>query len=192
MPAINPTEIVHRIKKFDDQASAELLPLIYDQLRIIAANYLRYEAGAQSIQPTDLVHEAYARLVDPTNFKSKDRAHFLAIAARAMRNVLVDHARRRLTDKRGAGWQRISFREDSSSKDSVEITFLDMDDALKRLSGHDKRMAIVVELRYFGGLTIKEVSECLDVTLTSVKDDWQFAKAWLARELNNTDSKTDL
>ena len=185
MPRPDATEIVQRIGSLDDPAAEELLPLVYDELRKLAGSYLRRNPGSQSIQPTDLVHEAFAALIDRTVTRSRDRARFFAVAARAMRTIIVDHARRRMSQKRGGGWQRVTFTENKAAAQPVEFDLIDLDNALTKLRMQHDRIATVVELRFFGGLTIKEAAETLEVSDSTIKGDWLFAKAWLERELKN-------
>ncbi len=161
----------------------QLFALIYDELRRIAAGLLRRERPEHTLQPTALVHEAYLKLVDQTRIRWQDRAHFLGIAARAMRQILVDHARGRAAKKRGGGRQRVTLDEGLLAEEGKELELLALDDAMTRLAGFDERAARVVELRIFGGLTVTEIALVLGVSKRTVDGDWSVARMWLAREL---------
>jgi RNA polymerase sigma factor (TIGR02999 family) len=165
-------------------ASAEqLFELVYDELRRLAQSLLRRERPEHTLQPTALVHEAFLRLVGETSISWQDRAHFLGIAARAMRQILVDHARRRGAVKRGGGWQRVTLtgEEPAAPGDALEI--LELHEALDRFAALDARAARVVELRVFGGLTVQETAHLLEVSPRTVDGDWAVARLWLSREL---------
>jgi RNA polymerase sigma factor (TIGR02999 family) len=144
---------------------------------------MRGERPDHTLQPTALVHEAYCRLIDDSRVGWQDRAHFIGIAARAMRQVLVDHARRRAAAKRGGSWQRLTFNEKLGIAAVSETELLDLDGALRRLADLDERTARVVELRVFGGLTAEETGHVLGVSRSTVQRDWDMARMWLAREL---------
>jgi RNA polymerase sigma factor (TIGR02999 family) len=161
-----------------------LLPLVYEELHRIARHHLRREAEGHTLSTTELVHEAYLRLVDQDRVQWIDRAHFLAVAARAMRRILVDHARRRLAGKRGGALRPVSLDEVASlgTDDRAEI-LLTLDEALSRLAALDPRLEQVVECRFFGGLTEAEAAAALGVTDRTVRRDWVKAKGWLYREL---------
>lgn len=187
------TELLSRIDDDASPAAAELLPLVYDELRRLAASYMRAERTDHTLQPTALVHEAYARLIGGPAPRFKDRAHFLGVAARAMRRVLVDHARGYNAAKRGGAgayaaagriWERATLDEAIAAGDTLGPQLLDLDDAMDRLAALDQRAARVVELRFFGGLTIQESAAVLNVATSTVEDDWALARAWLARELS--------
>ncbi len=168
------------------EPAAELLPLHYDELKRLAAGYMRRERGDHTLQPTALVHEAYLKLADRTAPGWKSRSHFVAGCALAMRRVLVDHARARGRAKRGADWHRVTLAEIPDSPLARQLTFeevLHLNDALDRLVELDARQARVVELRFFGGLSVAEVAEVLDVSRRTVEGDWTHARAWLGREL---------
>lgn len=170
------------------ESAEALMPLVYDELRRLASRFLGGERRDHTLQPTALVHEAYLRLVDQTRVNWRGRTHFIAIAARMMRRLLIDHARRRGSAKRGEGWQRVTLAEGVASGDAPEMDpsgLLDLHEALERLSGCDERQARVVELRYFGGLTTKEIAEVLGVSTRTVEGDWTHARAWLRRELSS-------
>jgi RNA polymerase sigma-70 factor (ECF subfamily) len=177
------TNILSRIQRVDDAAAAELLPLVYDELRQLAARYMDRARAGHTLQPTALIHEAYLKLISGEQaFNS--RAHFIGVAAHAMRQVLVDHARRRQADKRGGDWVRVTLDHADPSATVSCDEVLALHEAMDRLAAKQERLAHVVELRYFGGLTIKETAVVVGVSHTTVEDDWSLAKAWLARELD--------
>lgn len=167
----------------DPTAPAALLPLVYEELRGLAAAYLAGERPDHTLQATALVHEAYLRLVDQTRADWKDRAHFRAVAATVMRRILIDHARSRGRQKRQAGGQRLSFEAALAISAEPNEDLLTIDEALTRLAERDARKARVVELRFFGGLGVDETATVLGVSDRTVKNDWSFAKAWLLREI---------
>lgn len=156
-----------------------LLPLIYDELRRLAMNYLRRERPDHTLQATALVHEAYLRLVDQSRVNWQNRAHFFGIAAQIMRRLLVDYARRHNAEKRGADFQKLTLDEniERAVERSEEIVALDR--ALEALAAIDEQKARIVELRYFGGLTVEETAEVMGVTPITIKRHWRMAKAWL-------------
>lgn len=160
-----------------------LLPHIYDQLKGMAHVQLSRERGRDVLQTTALVHEAYVRLVDDTRVTRKGRAYFFGAAARAMRQILVDHARRANALKRGGGQVLESLHEGSGAVDAFAAELLDLHGALERLGEHSPRQARVVECRYFGGLSVQETADALDLSPRTVKYDWAMARAWLYREL---------
>ncbi len=162
----------------------QLMPLVYDELRRLAQGQLRRERVAHTLQPTALVHEAYLRVIDQDQVDWESRAHFLAIAAKVMRQVLIDHARRRGAQKRGGEWQRITIGKAESSQDrEEEVDLIALDDALKKLAEMDERKSRVVELRFFGGLSMPEVATALNVSQRTAEADWYMARAWLRAEI---------
>jgi RNA polymerase sigma factor (TIGR02999 family) len=163
----------------DAAARDRLVPLVYAELRRRAAAHLRREPRPPSLQPTDLVHEAYLRLVNQQRAAWQNRAQFLAVAAETMRRVLVDRARAHLAAKRSGQWSRISLHPDVASFDPLDVDALDLDAALTRLAAIDARKSRVAELRFFGGLSLEEAAEVLQISLATVERDWQFARAWL-------------
>jgi RNA polymerase sigma factor (TIGR02999 family) len=170
----------------DESALEKLTPLVYRELYRLAAGYMRREQPEHTLQATALVNEAYLRLIDWKNVQWKNRGHFLGVAAQLMRRVLVDYARSRRYSKRGGGARPVSLDEASPlAHDRLRI-LVDVDEALNRLAAIDPRRARVVELRYFGGLTVEETAEILDVSPITVIRNWNFAKAWLLRELDAT------
>lgn len=174
------------------QSPDELMPQVYDELRRLAANYLRHERPGQTLQATALVHEAFLRLSKEKNQPWKNRTHFLAIAALSMRQILVQRARARNADKRGGGAEKIALDESVMSRRSPEgeaglaggVDVLALDTALEKLAALDAQQAKIVELRYFGGLTVEEVAEALDISPATVKRHWTVARAWLHKELS--------
>ena len=183
----HPTESVTRllieVSKGDRDAVDLLLPVIYDELRKLAANYLRRERPDHTLQPTALVHEAYIRLVDQTRVNWQNRAHFFGVAAQIMRRLLVDHARKHNAEKRGQDFQLISLDENIDRAVERSSELIALDDALKTLAEFDEQKARMVELRYFGGLSIEETADVLGVTPTTIKRHWRFAKAFLHGEI---------
>lgn len=173
----------------DTTALEQLLPLIYDELRRVAARQLRGERVNHTLQPTALVHEVYLRLVDQRQVHWQDRAHFLGVAAQTMRRILVDHARRHTARKRNDGVQCVSIDDAKDLAAAQEVPLLALDHALARLEAVDSELARIVELRAFGGLTIEEAAHVLKVSPSTAKRDWRTAKAWLNRELG-ADSRT--
>ena len=160
-----------------------LAPLVYDELRRQARRQLHGERAGHTLQPTALVHEAFLRLVEQRRAQWQNREQFFAVASRAMRRVLVDHARARMAAKRGDGQTLVALDEARAPSASPGVDVLALDRALDRLAGLDPRQARVVELRYFGGLTAPETAAALDVSLATVNRDWAMARAWLFREL---------
>lgn len=163
----------------------EILPLVYHELRKLAAQYLRKERPDHTLQPTALVHEAYLKLVDISEVNWQDRMHFFAVSSQIMRNILVDHARARLSEKRGGGIQKIELDEAISFSNSSSVNLIELDDALKHLAEFDEQQCKIVELRFFGGLTIEEIARVLNISPATVKRDWVMAKAWLHKTLKN-------
>ena len=175
------TGLLHAWSGGDPAALDRLLPVVYDELRRMAQNRLRGERADHTLGTTGLVHEAYLRLVDVQQVQWNDRAHFLAMASRTMRRVLVDYAKARNAQKRGGGAEHMSLDEQFLSDEDAE-TVLDLDDALTRLEGLAPRPAQALECRYFGGLTNDEAATALNVSVATVERDLRFARAWLARE----------
>ena len=179
------TELLTRWGQGDDAALAELTPLVYDELRRLAHRHMGAERAGHTLQTTALVNEAYLRLADQTNPRWQNRAHFFAVAARAMRRILVSYARSQRSQKRGGGALKMELEEVAlvSPEESKEIT--DLHEALERLTGLDSRKAQVVELKYFGGLNYDEIAEVLKIARITVRRDWEFARLWLYTELHN-------
>jgi RNA polymerase sigma factor (TIGR02999 family) len=169
-------------------AMEKLAPIVYGDLRLLARHYMRAERGNITLQTTALVNEAYLRLVDCDRMRFKDRAHFFAISAQFMRRILVDHARRRNL-KRGAGMQRISLDEVATIGPESDAGLVRLDDALGALARFDPRKAQIIELRFFGGLSVEETAEVLNISAITVMRDWSTARAWLYRELSRASSE---
>jgi RNA polymerase sigma factor (TIGR02999 family) len=168
----------------DEQALERLVPLVYQELHRIAVRYMARERPDHTLQATALVNEAYVRLVDAKGVSWQDRAHFFAISARTMRHILVDFARSRRYKKRGGGADPVSLDESLVIQGRPGTDLVALDDALNSLAAMDPRRSRVVELRFFGGLTVEETAEVLKVSPETVMRDWKLAKAWLLRELN--------
>ncbi len=179
MPA-DVTQILLRWSEGDQEAFDQLLPLVYDQLKKLAHARLRGERPDHTLNTTGLVHEAYLKLVDINRVQWQDRAHFLAMASRAMRRILVDYALRRKALKRGGGVDDVTLEEDRLIPEDYAETLLEIDDALRRLEAIHPRQSQALELHYFGGLTQKEVGHVLGISQPTVARDLRFARAWLA------------
>jgi RNA polymerase sigma factor (TIGR02999 family) len=181
------TDLLAQWSRGDDAALAELTPLVYEELRRVAHHHLSGQRPGHTLQTTALVNEVYLRLADQTNPRWQNRAHFFAVAARAMRQILVSYARSNRAQKRGGGGVRIELDESAilSPEQSKEI--VDLHEALERLSTLDARKAQVVELKFFGGLNYEEIAEVLKIARITVRRDWEFAKLWLYTELNSVD-----
>lgn len=184
MPTEEVTNLLNRINKGDGDAPERLLPLVYDDLRRLAHAYFAKEDTDHTLQATALVHEAYIRLVNWENVSWQNRAHFFAVAAEVMRKILIDHARRKNAQKRDGG-QKILLDDAISFSKNKELDLVKLDEALQALEKLDKRQAKIVELRFFGGLTIEETAYILKISETTVRREWTFAKAWFQRELQN-------
>jgi len=167
----------------DQQAASQLVPLVYSELRQMAARYMRRERVDHTLQTTALVHEAYLKLVEQTHAGWKSRAHFFAVAAQVMRHILIDHARGHLREKRGGGQPVIQLDEGLVFSPEQSSELLQVDAALRRLAELDPRQGKIVELRFFGGLTVEETAAVLGISPKTVKRDWSVAKAWLHGEL---------
>lgn len=166
-----------------DQTLEQLVPLVYEELRELALRFLRRERRSHTLQPTALIHEAYLRLAAQRAISWNDRNHFVGIAARAMRQVLIHHAESRRTAKRGGAWQRVELDNVVSLFEERSLDLLQLDDALKRLQEFDPDLARIVELRFFGGLTVRETARVMEAPVRSIERDWAIARAWLLREL---------
>jgi RNA polymerase sigma-70 factor (ECF subfamily) len=182
----NVTKLLIDLSNGDRNAVDLLLPVIYDELRKLAASYLRRERPDHTLQPTALVHEAYLRLVDQTRVNWQNRAHFFGVAAQLMRRLLVDHARKHNAEKRGQDFQKLSLDENIDRAVERSAELIALDDALQALAAFDEEKARLVELRYFGGLSIEETADVLGVTPTTIKRHWRFAKALLHGEMQKT------
>ena len=167
----------------NETARDALIPLVYDELRRLAGHYMALERSAHSLQATALVHEAYLRLIDQRQARWQGRAHFFALASRMMRRILVDYARGRHYAKRGGAARRVSLDEAMVVSEEKTQDVVALDEALTRLAAIDFRKSQVVELRYFGGLSIEEIAEVLKISVVTVRRDWSTAKAWLYRDM---------
>jgi RNA polymerase sigma-70 factor, ECF subfamily len=179
------TKLLSEVSTGNQDAAASVFALVYDELRRLAASALRHERPDHTLQPTALVHEAYLRLADEPQGRWENRAHFLAVAARAMRRILVDHARSRNARKRGSGAVRFSIEdvEDPVVAQGQDLDLVVLDEALARLTALDPRQGRIVELRFFGGLSVEETGAVVGASPRTVKRDWQLARVWLKREM---------
>jgi len=184
-PPATITQLLIRWRGGDRAALDELAPHVYSELRRLAKYYLRQERPGHTLQASDLVHEAYLRLVDEKEIGWQNRAHFFGIAAVRMRHILVEHARGRQAAKRGGGEYRLSLSEADRLAEKRDVNLLALDDALRRLEAMDGQKARIVELRYFGGLTIEETAEVLKLSPATIKRDWSMARAWLRSEISH-------
>lgn len=174
----------------DDSSVSRLLPHVYEELRALAGRCLAAERSDHTLQATALVHEAYVRLAGSNGRAWTDRAHFFRLAAKTMRHILVDHARRRTADKRGAGAQALALTETALLLDKDHAELLEIDDALRSLAALSAEKARVVELRYYGGCTIDETAEALGISTATVERHWRFARAWLKAQLTGDEQPT--
>jgi RNA polymerase sigma factor (TIGR02999 family) len=177
------TQILHAIEQGDTKAADELLPLVYDDLRKLAACRMANDAPGQTLQPTALVHEAWLRLVGNENQKWDGRAHFFGAAAEAMRRILIDNARRKRALRHGGGQQRIDIQKVEIATAAKEDELLAINDALEKFAVQDKQKAELVKLRYFVGLSFEESAEILNISLPTAKRWWAYARAWLYEEI---------
>jgi RNA polymerase sigma factor (TIGR02999 family) len=169
----------------DEIAFEQLMPLVYDELRLMARGYMRRQPSGHTFQTTELIHEAYLKLAAQDNQSWQNRAHFFGVAAKAMRHILVDYARRKHRGKRGGLAERITLHENLTTAANSAQEIVALDDVLNQLAALDERKAKVVEMKFFGGLTLKEIAEVLKVSPETVQRDWIFARTWLFRELAN-------
>ena len=177
------SDLAARASRHDGAALSELMPLVYDELRRLARGYLRRERRAQTLQPTALVNEAYLRLLKDRKQDWRTRAHVIGIAAASMRQILIEAARARGAQKRGGDFARVTLDEGLVADETRTVDVLAVDDALNRLSAFDPQQAKLVELRFFGGLTIEESAEALGISPATVKRHWAVARAWLQNEI---------
>lgn len=184
-PSRDVTGLLDDWTRGDARALDRLLPLVYDELRRVAARQLRRERADHTLQPTALVHEAYVKLIDQRQVDWRNRAHFYGVASQVMRRLLVDHARRHTANKRGHGLERVSIDEALEVPAPSQIPILVLDEVIARLEKIDRRLAQLVEVRAFGGCTLEEAAEVLKVSESTAKRDWRTAKAWLMRELRS-------
>jgi RNA polymerase sigma-70 factor, ECF subfamily len=182
-----PQEVSQLLRAWSDGDSAafdKLMPLVYDELRQMAKRYMDRQPAGHTLQTTALIHEAYLRLVDQSEVHWQNRAHFFGVAAKAMRHILVDYARTRQAAKRGGAVQQVALDEAATVSVEQAAELAALDDALESLAAFDRRKSQVVELRYFGGLTVEETAEVLHVSPETVARDWRLARTWLLRELS--------
>jgi RNA polymerase sigma factor (TIGR02999 family) len=187
-----PTDVATLLGELDvgnDKAVAELVVLLYSELRSLASRYLRRERSDHTLQTTALVHEAYLRLADQREVRWKNREQFLGVAAQLMRRILVDYSRGHDAKKRGQGFEKVFLEEAAGVSKGKAADVIALDEALTRLAEFDPQQARLVELRFFGGLSIEEAAGVLGVSRTTVKRNWNLSKAWLARELRRGDQK---
>ena len=180
------TRLLQQWSNGQEQALDRLVPHIHNELRKLAAGYLRRERPDHTLQPTALVNEAFLKLIDQRAVKWQNRAHFFGIAAQAMRRILVDHARTHAADKRGGGAQKVPLDEAHAIGPMVDVDLLALDEALTRLAAIDPQQSRIVELRFFGGLTMEEAAEVMRISPATIGREWRIAKAWLSAELGRT------
>lgn len=183
MPTQQVTLLLNQLSSGDNKVVDQLLPVVYDDLQKMAHNQLRRERANHTLNTTALVHEAYLKLVDQKNTNWKNRAHFYAICAQAMRRILINYAKSRLAEKRGSGEILATFSEEAFIRETRAEELVVLDDALVELSKMNERQSKVVELRFFAGLTQEEIAEILQVSVPTVRLDWRLARAWLTLEI---------
>jgi RNA polymerase sigma-70 factor, ECF subfamily len=179
------TKLLNALSANDRSAAKPLFALVYDELHALARAYFRRQHRSHTLQPTALVNEAFLRLVDQTCVEWNSRAHFLAVAAQAMRQILIDHARGRIRTKRGGRLCRVAMDEAATPLTDSNLELLSLDEALQKLAALDERQSRIVELRFFGGMTVDEVAHVLGVSKSTVESEWRMARAWLHRELSD-------
>ena len=187
----NLTELLRNWSDGDKQAQEKLFQVVYNELHRQAARYLRNEQAGLSVQTTDLIHEAYLRLIDQQHVEWQNRLHFFAIAAKVMRRILVDHVRSRQAAKRGGSDIRLPLEDAMIVSPARDLDLLALDEALTRLAAIDSQQSQIVELRFFSGLSVEETANVVDVSERTVKRDWNVAKAWLRRELSRGSTQRD-
>jgi RNA polymerase sigma-70 factor (ECF subfamily) len=189
VPETDITMLLHRFQQGDEHAQSALISAVYSELKVIAARYMRRESASHTLQTTALVNEAYLKLVNVKNAQWQDRAHFFAVAAQVMRRILVDHARKHIAGKRGGGFDVLPLDEGLVFTPQRSRDMVKLDEALDRLEKSDPRVAQIVQLRFFGGLSIEETAEALRVSPRTVKREWTFGKAWLKTEFIQSNSE---
>jgi len=177
------TRLLVEVRKGHQDAMEQLLPLVYDELRRLAGGYFRRERSDHTLQPTALVHEAYLKLVDQRSVQWENRGHFLGVAATLMRRILLDYARVHKAEKRGGGGQKVMLDEGMAVTELRAVEMISLDQALTKLAAMDPDQGRIVELRFFGGLSVEETAEVMKISPATVKRHWAFAKAWLYREI---------
>ena len=181
------TQLLVDWRQGDQSALKKLTPLIYDELRRIAHRYVQHERSGHTLQTTALINEAYVRLAGQETPEWQNRSHFFAVTAQVMRHILIDHARRRRCLKHGGQFQQVSIEEASLMSEERAAELIALDEALDELREFDPRKNKVVELRYFGGLSLEETAQALEISVMTVRRDWRAAKAWLFRRMNHGD-----
>lgn len=179
------TTLVNLTQAGDEGASQRLMEAVYEELRRLAGAYLAHQHAGHTLQPTALVHEAFIKLIDHDPGKFTGRAHFFAVAAKAMRHILVDHARARKADKRGGDWARVTLDAALMQVGSKDVDTLIVNEALEELAALDERQSRIIELRFFGGLSVEEVAEVIGVSKSTVEAEWRMARAWLSKRLGD-------
>ena len=177
------TQILQAVEKGEETSSERLLPLVYDELRRLAAVKMASERGNQTLQPTALVHEAWLRLTTPGEVRWENRGHFFSAAAEAMRRILIENARRKQAVKRGGGWERLDLDHVEIATQTTDEAVLAIDEALEKLAYEDAKAAELVKLRFFGGLTLEEAGQALGLSERTARRYWAFARAWLYDEI---------
>ena len=178
------TQVLNRVSEGDRGAAEELLPLVYEDFRSLAKMYMSRESYSHTLQPTALVHEAFLKLIDQTRVDWQGRTHFFAVGAQAMRRILVDHARRKRREKHGGTLDRIELDDDVALSPQSDQDVLALEEALEKLETVDERQSKIVELRFYAGLTVKEVAEVLGVSKRTIEAEWTMVRAWLRKELS--------
>ena len=185
------TRILSQIEQGDPEAAEQLLPLVYDELRKLAAQKMAQEKPGQTLQATALVHEAYIRLVDVEKAQHwNSRGHFFAAAAEAMRRILIGHARHRRSQKAGGHHQRLDLSDVDPEIQGPQLDLIALDEALERLAARDPRAAALVKLRFFAGLTVPQAADAIGVSVATAENDWSYAKSWLRLDLSDSDHGT--
>lgn len=182
-PPAEPTALLRAMRERREFSDPHLDPMVYDEVRRLAHGLMRRERKSHTLQTTALAHEAYARLIDSTKALPADKAHFLALVARAMRRILVDHARARKAAKRGGDWNRVVLADIASQDREGAMDLVVLDGALSELAAHDETKAVIVELRFFAGMSVAEVAQVLERSETYVRTEWYVARAWLKARL---------
>ena len=177
------TRLLAQMQAGDPGAVDELMSLLYEELRALAARHMAAERPGHTLQPTALVNEAFFRLVNQKEANFQSRGHFMAVAAMVMRRILVNHAQARAAAKRGGGAKRVALTDDFAGDASRQVDLIELNDALNRLAERDPRKVQVVEQRFFAGIGLSQIAENLGVSLATVKRDWEYARTWLAREM---------
>ena len=180
------TQILNAIEQGNTQAADELLPLVYEELRLLASQKLSQEPPGQTLQSTALVHEAYIRLVGEESQNWENRRHFFLAAAEAMRRILIDNARRKKSQKRGGNQQKVELDYIAVTDKNMPGELLELNEALNRLADHDPEVADLVKLRYFGGLTLEQAAKIKDISRRTAGRNWKYARLWLYREMTRT------